>query len=121
FVPQALTPAQRAHYDKNGIAYLEPRESYALLPVGDGLRVAGTALVRFVRALGSAPVVAPLLARLLPRASYWAAAFRRLRTRTYVTTTSYSWPEKPELALCAARAIRSIIWAYSANSLTFSV
>jgi polysaccharide biosynthesis PFTS motif protein len=37
-----------------------------------------------------------------------------------VTTTSWSWPEKPELAVAAARGIRSIIWAYSSNSLTFA-
>lgn len=121
FVPNDLTAAQRAYLDARGIEYVEPRDMFSLLDVDTRFRVIAASFNAFMSALARPAAVAPLLARLMARAPYWDAVFTELGTTTYVTTTSYSWPEKPELAVTSARGIRSIIWAYSANSLTFTV
>ena len=121
FLPAALTPAQRSFLDARAIAYVEPADSFAVLSSDARLRAIGRAFTGFIAALSKPAAVAPLLARFAARAPHWDALFTELGTTTYVTTTSYSWPEKPELAVATARGIRTIIWAYSANSLQFSI
>lgn len=121
FLAQGVSPAQKAYLDSQGISYVETADTFSVLPMGNRLQVMARTLAGFFAALTRPAAVAPLLARLMARAPYWDALFTVLGTTTYVTTTSYSWPEKPELAVTAARGIRSIIWAYSANSLTFTV
>jgi polysaccharide biosynthesis PFTS motif protein len=121
FVPQNLNARQKAWLDDRGIACIEPADTYAVLPPETRFAAIGRAIAGFIAALSRPAAIAPLLARLIARAPYWDALFTELGITTYVTTTSYSWPEKPELAVAAARGIRSIIWAYSANSLTFTV
>ena len=121
FLPVRLTTAQRSYLQSRGIACVEPPDSYAVLPHAARARALGGTLRGFFAAIAKPAAVAPLLARFACRAPYWDAVFSELGTTTYVTTTSYSWPEKAELSLASARGIRTIIWAYSANSLVFSV
>lgn len=121
FLPHERTPAQRQYLEAHGIACVEPVDAMAILPRAVRLRVMAASLGAFLRALSAPALTAPLIARLMARAPHWNAIFDVLGTTTYVTTTSYSWPEKPELALAGVRGIRSIIWAYSANSITFSI
>ena len=121
FLPQALTPAQRTYLDSRDVACVEPSDSYALLPAELRFKVVAESFAGFMKALIRPSLAGPLVARFMSRAPYWDALFTELGVRTYVTTTSYSWPEKPELAVTSARGIRSVIWAYSANSLTFTI
>ena len=101
---------------------VEPAETFSVLSA-DGLawRLPVRSIGGFFSALTCPSVAGAFVARFMARAPYWDALFTALGTKAYVTTTSYSWPEKPELAVADARGIRSIIWAYSANSLTFSI
>jgi hypothetical protein len=121
FPPTRATAAQRAHYTRNGIQLVEPQHTFGLLDRSERVRVAAAMLRGFLAAAFRAPAVGPLLARLIPRARYWEAAFNVLHAAVYVTSTSHSWPEKPEVAVARARGIRTIIWAYSANSPTFAL
>jgi hypothetical protein len=120
FPPIRASHSQRAYWRSNGIRVVEPQQAFSILAPAQRVRVAAQMLRGFAAALGYPSAAAPLLGRFVPRASYWAAAFDALRTSVYVTSTSYSWPEKPEVAVARARGVRTIVWAYSANSPTFA-
>ena len=111
FVPQDLTAAQRGFCDSRKIAYVEPADTFCVLPMQTRFRVLGAAFSAFLGALALPGLIGPFVARLHGPRAVLGALFTELGTTTYVTTTSYSWPEKPELAVASARGIRSIIWA----------
>lgn len=121
FPPCALTGAQRSYLEDRGIAWLEPKASLDPLPAAVRAKVAARSLAGFVLGIFRSSATGAYLARCMARAPLWDALFHELGATTYVTSTSYSWPEKPELALTAARGMRSLIWAYSANSPTFAI
>lgn len=121
FLPSALQPDQAAYLHARKLQTLEPGEVFAVLSPKASLQVAMRSIAGFCAALTRPSTAAAFVARFMSRAPYWHTLFTTAATRAYVTTTSYSWPEKPELAVAAAAGIRSIIWAYSANSLAFSI
>lgn len=120
FPPCALTAVQRAYLDSRGIAAVEPRGSFNPLSMSVRLKVLASSVAGFVQGLFGSATAGAYFARFMARAPHWDALFEALDAKTYVTSTSYAWPEKPELAVTGARGMRSLIWAYSANSPTFA-
>ena len=121
FLPQRTNPAQRRYLERHGIAWVEPGGEYRLVSAGDGLHALWRALIESLRGLLiDAPGVGAYRARFAARSLIWAKVLRRCAPRAYLTTTSASWPERPELAVLKAYRVKSVIWAYSANSLRFA-
>jgi hypothetical protein len=118
-LPGSASAAQQSYLARLGIRSAGPVEAFAYLSAGARLRVIAAALRDLCAGLLS--LKDPLLVRFLARACWWNELVDALRLKAYVTTTSYSWPEKPELPVMQARGVRSIIWSYSANSLLFSI
>jgi len=58
--------------------------------------------------------------RYVSRALPWCELIELFQPKAHFTTTSSSWPEGPELAVLKAYGIKSIIWAYSANSIHYT-
>lgn len=121
-LPCRTNPAQRAYLSRSGVAWVEPHQMFTLLPLPSRLRALGTACRALLAgALGPSSTVGVFVARFVSQAAYWVELVETLGVRTYFTTISNSWPEKPELAVMKARDVKSVIWAYSANSLSFAI
>jgi hypothetical protein len=122
FPPVAPVDRQAEHLRRHGIRWLGPADMVGVLPPAARLRCAGAALAGVARGLlADQAGIGLYRARFMARAPLWDELVLRCGATHYLTTTSYSWPEKPELAVMRARAVRSVIWAYSANSLLTSV
>lgn len=120
FPPLAPNAAQSAFLATQSIVTVAPAAAGRLIPWSARLRVLGSALAACIRGLlADSAVVGPLRARFMARAPLWQAIVRALGARLYITSTSYSWPEKPEVALLQPEGVRSVIWSYSANTLGF--
>lgn len=122
FPPCPIRGAQREYLARQGIAWLAPHESFRVLPAAACLRALGAALSSWLAGLSArSPACGVHRPRFMARVPYWDELADVLKFRHYFTTTSYSWPEKPEVAALRARGVRCVIWAYSANSLLFAV
>jgi len=122
FTPSIPNKNQSMYLTKKGVKWIVPLDIFRLIPVSARLHAITSATTSLLRILATSGFVAWLqAAQLIIRASVWAELVKFAKPRAYVTTTSYSWPERPELAVMKRYGVRSIIWAYSANSLQFSI
>lgn len=120
-LPCTPTRAQRAYFESHGLAAIEPQAEFELLPMRARIAVAARSIAGVGRALFMPAATAALAARFMARAPYWMRLFAELGTTAYVTSASYSWPEKPEVSAATALDLRTIMWTYSANTPVFSV
>lgn len=121
FPPCRIRGAQRDYLAREGIAWLEPHETFSVLPLAACLRALGAALASWVAGFfDGSPACGVHRPRFMARVPYWDELADALKVRRYFTTTSYSWPEKPEVAALTSKGVRCVIWAYSANSLLFT-
>jgi len=121
FPPLAPNAAQSAFLVGQSIMTVAPAAVGRLIPFSARLRVLGAVLGACLRGLLlDSAVVGPLRARCMARAPLWQEVVRALGARLYVTSTSYSWPERPEVAVMQPEGVRSVIWSYSANTLWFA-
>lgn len=121
FPPLAPNAAQSAFLAAHSITTVAPAAVGRLIPRSARLRVLGTVLAACLRGLfADSAVVGPLRARFMARAPLWQEVVRALGARLYITSTSYSWPERPEVAVLRPEGVRSVIWSYSANTLWFA-
>jgi hypothetical protein len=121
FPPLAPNAAQSAFLAAQSIVSVAPAAAGRLIPWSARLQALGAALAACLRGLfADSAVVGPLRARFMARAPLWQAIVRALGARLYITSTSYSWPEKPEVAVLPPEGVRSVIWSYSANTLWFA-
>ena len=121
FPPLAPNAAQSAFLVGQSIMTVAPAAVGRLIPFSARLRVLGAVLGACLRGLLlDSAVVGPLRARFIARAPLWQEVVRALGARLYITSTSYSWPERPEVAVMQPEGVRSVIWSYSANTLWFA-
>lgn len=121
FLPTRLTVPQRKYLHQSEIVAVEPLDEFRIL----GRRALLDNSIRSLRCIKVAAgwrrgLEGAWLARLAVRALIWGKIAETVGARWYITTTSSSWPEQAELAVLKQRGVRSITWAYSANSLTFA-
>ena len=50
----------------------------------------------------------------------WMWIAKKLNTKSYIGSSSSSWPEQPEVAVMNAMGIKTITWMYSANTIGYS-
>jgi len=50
----------------------------------------------------------------------WIWIVKKLNAKTYLGSSSVSWPEQPEVAVMNALGVRTITWMYSANTIGYS-
>jgi hypothetical protein len=121
FLPIEPSEAQRKHFERDGGLALGPTEIGRLVSRGATLRAfAAAALAAFRALLLERSAVAPFKALFAARSFLWVEIAEALKPKSYITTTSYCWPERPEVAALAAKGIVTKIWSYSANALTFA-
>lgn len=121
FLPCRINAAQKAYLTRNGVAWVEPHQLFSLLPLASRLRaLAGALRALLAGTLDRSAATGVLLPRFAAGAGCWSELVETLGIRSYYTTISQAWPEKPELAVMKARGVKSVNWAYSANSLQFS-
>ena len=121
FPPCRIRGAQRDYLASEGIAWLEPHETFCALPLSARLRALGAAIASWIAGwFDGSPARSVHRPRYMARVPYWDELADTLKVRRYFTTTSYSWPEKPEVAALRSKGVRCVIWAYSANSLLFT-
>ena len=121
FPPVRLEARQRQYLRDTGVAAIEPLDEFRIPSRLD----LWANLLRSLRcviaaALWRAGLEGAWLARLALRGLLWGRIAETVNARFYFTTTSSSWPEQAELAVFKRQGVRSITWAYSANSLTFA-
>lgn len=121
FLPIEPSAAQRRYFERDGVLALGPTEIARLAGRSAAWRALGAAALAAIRALlAERSAVAPYRALFAARGLIWVDIADALAPRTYMTTTSYCWPERPEVAALAARGVPARIWSYSANALTFA-
>lgn len=121
FPPVRLAAKQRRYLRETGVAAIEPLDEFripARLDLWANLVRSQRCAVAAAR--WRAGLEGAWLARLALRGLLWGRVAETLGARFYFTTTSSSWPEQAELAVFKPQGVRSITWAYSANSLTFA-
>jgi hypothetical protein len=123
FTPVTPDEKQSRYLSEKGIRWVPVMEVFRLIPVTLCLRALFSSTIQLIRRLltPSGFIAGIQKTQLLIRASVWNEIVMFAKPRVYVTSTSASWPERPELAVMKRHGVRSVIWAYSANSLQFSV
>jgi hypothetical protein len=121
FLPVEPQPAQRAYFERAGCVALGPTELGRLVTPARAVGAFIAAFAVALRALVSdRSATAPYRALFASRSFLWVDIAQALQPSAYVTTTSYCWPERPEVAALDALGVRTAIWSYSANALTFT-
>ncbi|MBU0764019.1 MAG: hypothetical protein KJ607_04200 [Bacteroidetes bacterium] len=123
FTPVSPDKKQSKYLSEKGVKWVPVFEIFRLIPIGLRLNALIRATIFLLRLIITPTgfIAGIQKTQLLIRASVWNQIVKLAKPRAYVTSTSASWPERPELAVMKKHGIRSIIWAYSANSLQFSV
>lgn len=121
FLPVEPAERQKRYFERDGRIALGPTDIGRLV----GARAVGHALVSATVTAARAllfdrSAVAPFRALFAVRSLLWIEIAREMKPAAYVTTTSYCWPERPEVAALAAAGVPTKIWSYSANALTFT-
>jgi len=121
FLPLEPSAAQKTYFVHDGRIALGPTEIGRLVSAGQAFRALFTASLATLRALLlDVPAVGPYRALFSARSFLWIDIAEQLKPSSYITTTSYCWPERPEVAALAAKGIATRIWSYSANALVFA-
>ena len=121
FLPNEPSKTQRRFIQGMGVTAVSPVEAMQLIPRTRLLRAMLAALAAYFQVMaepGSWPLI--LRARFMAKAPYWDEVAAKLEPASYLTSTSASWPESPEVAVMKARGITTVIWAYSANTLAYT-
>ncbi len=101
-----INDAQRRYLLSNRIRFVERLDLGRLVPRSRMLRAALAAWGAWVKDLVSMSGFARAYrSRLVPRALVWDEILESTKARTYVTSTSVCWPERPEFACTRARSI----------------
>ncbi|MRR56889.1 MAG: polysaccharide biosynthesis PFTS motif protein [Deltaproteobacteria bacterium] len=120
FLPNEPADAERTYLAENGVRYLTPNTLLAPLTATSRIRIIGAVVRECFKAIvsmsGLELVYRP---RFSARALCWAELANVFSPKAYITTTSYSWPERYEVPVMCGLNIRTVIWAYSANSLRY--
>jgi hypothetical protein len=122
FLPARINARQKSYLDAQRLHYVDPAGMFRLISRRSGARALGTASVRLLLDLLSRPVLdGAYRARFLARALVWLEAANVLKPDFYFTTSTSSWPERPEVAALKQLGVRNIIWSYSANNLRYTI
>ncbi len=121
FPPCPLNARQASFLANQSIASVAPNDVFRLLPFAERVRAIVHGIRGAVRGLClDSATVGPLRARFMARAPLWQALAREVCSGIYMTSTSSSWPERPEVASLQAAGLKTVIWSYSANTLWFA-
>lgn len=121
FPPLEPNPSQAAFLSRQRIATVSPMALGRLVSRADAIGSLAHAFAACLRGLvADSALMGPLRARFMARAPLWQSVARALGSDTYITSTSASWPERPETAVFKAEGLRTVIWSYSANTLWFT-
>lgn len=121
FLPVEPSERQQRYFQRDGRLAFGPTDIGRLVSTQAVLHALLASTAAAVRALlFERSAVAPLRALFAVRALLWIDIARELKPSAYFTTTSYCWPERPEVAALAAVGVPTKIWSYSANALTFT-
>lgn len=121
FPPVRLSVQQRRYLHQTGVTAIEPLDEFRILTRLDlWANLLRSLLLIVAAARWRTGLEGAWLARLALRGLLWGRVADAVGARFYFTTNSSSWPEHAELAVFKRQEVRSITWAYSANSLTFA-
>lgn len=121
FLPAGLNRESYRHYKIRKVNFREHKKYFDDL---NGI-TAIKALLSFIRSLNtsstgiSSPYCGQLIFRFACQSYLWCALAKYHKTKTYITSQSSVWPERPEVAVYNAMGIRTITWSYSSNYMLY--
>jgi hypothetical protein len=121
FLPLKATKKQNDYLTSQGIRFIEPHEFFTLISISNRIRAIVSPLFALWRgALLDKPLVGAYRFRMAADALRWFELVSQLKPEACFTTTSSCWPEHSQIAVMKCLGIRSVIWGYSANNLSFA-
>ncbi len=117
----SLDQDKRSYLEEQDTSFVTADQIYSVVPLGERFRILLNMVMYLLFIIAPHKSILPVyLYRFHTRAIPWIELAKRTAARCYITSTSYSWPEKPEVSALNLMGVRTITWAYSANSLRFS-
>ena len=121
FVPREPTTKQKQYIDQHRITFIKQSRLFRYVGFAQKIRLMFKIWQQFIKDLFyPSSITAVLRTRFTAIALVWSEIIGSYRPEIYITTTSYSWPERPETAILKAHGVKIVIWAYSANSIHYT-